>query len=90
VKPAVLFVFCGTTEQLGEKVASSFVNSRKHTSGSKGHDAFARLMPGMNPRHTDRMGFSPSCEVVPWRFLLPAASFCAACEARGFIGLRDD
>jgi hypothetical protein len=35
LEPSSLLAFCGTTEQLGEKVPSSFQLREKHASGAK-------------------------------------------------------
>jgi hypothetical protein len=78
----------GMTEQLGEKLVNSFVNSRKHTSGPEGREGIARFIPGMNPRPTARMSFSPSCEVVPFRIVAGCICGCADPFRRHAAGVK--
>ena len=51
--------------RLRKKARYASEKPEKHTSGAKADVDFARLMPGINPRHTARGSFSASCEVVP-------------------------
>ena len=52
-------------KRLRKKARSTSKRPEKHTSVAKAHAYFARLMPGINPRPTDRGSFSASGETAP-------------------------
>ena len=67
LKPGLfLAAFCGTTEQLAEKVLNMGEIDEKQTSGAEARIDSIALTPGINPRPTLNASFSASCEVMPF------------------------
>ena len=79
-------------KQAAEKGHISGENLERHASGAEAHIDFIDFMPGINPRHTARIGFSAACKAQvysrPFTARLKSCPFKAMTRARFDAGVR--